>query len=235
MDQTKALYRRVVRKGKKDLNKIVDIDGVVRKVLSEKGLKKREIDTAISLMSCILYFDSRIFPDNHIGHCKFSYGKQKPFVKYNHPSDGEHPIEHYGVRAKELPQDLKKGWRAILYEKDGSPTMDSFEGLPLMSYQQKLLAIAAHEVRHRLQRNGVRMFFSDTLYADEQIKSYARLLRGLFDSGKDYGDVDDPTKKAQEFDARMVEKLFIFELCNGARETKLLEVIKIEGEIAETN
>lgn len=231
MNQTQMMYRRIVRSGKKKLSKMIDINDTIER-LGREGLNKIEISVAINLMACIIYFDNEVFPDNRIGKCTFCPTKPSiSMASYNNPLDGYDPIEKYTVRVKELPKDLKESIRLILYEKDGSQTEDCYDKLPLVSYHQKLLSMAAHEVRHRLQKNGINMFSSNNSYVDKRINSYVLFSKRMFDSGKDYGEVKDIAMKAREFDARIVEKLILCKLHHGTNESKLCNLIKIESEI----
>lgn len=227
MDQSGLLYRRIVRNGRKLLSELVRIERV-RSALKVKGMSKGEIKTAISLMSCIIYLDYLVFPNNRIWDCAFVYVKpDQSIAGYNHPSYGQYPTEKYFVIVKDILEEFKVRNRIILYGRGEEEW--SYNDLPFQSYQQLMISVAAHEIRHRFQCNSnMRMFFADDLYDDVQINRYVFYTKKRFERG-DYSEVEDSALRAAEFDARVVEKLVLFVLNDGADETRVRDTIRIEG------
>ncbi|MDD4409439.1 MAG: hypothetical protein PHW52_02160 [Candidatus Pacebacteria bacterium] len=232
MVRTSLLYHRVVRRGKKIINTFFEIERIER-LLLEKGMKGSDISSAINLMACLLYLDSLVFCDNRIGNFFFSLSmSDKANAKYNHPSYGLDPVEKYCVRVNNIFKDMKGfSSKILLYGKDGENTMSSYDDLPFSSYQQRMIAIAAHEVRHRLQVFGINAFLMDKSYDDMQVDRYVLSVRRAFEGG-DYSHVEDPVKRSYEFDARVIEMLALLELHYGADESRIRDIIKTEGRFA---
>lgn len=232
----KKLYRGAVRKGRRWLKRLVPID-VVRTNLREMGLSKIDIETAINLMACTLYFDGMIFPEKKIEHCSFCReGPDSALMAYNHPDSKKYPFEAYQVRVSDLQKDIKSYLtRVVLIDQNGIPTEKMYRDYPAATCKEKILAIAAHEVRHRLQKNGIKRFEIDKVYTDRQIDGHVYHLRVLFEDGGEpsYSCIEDDVLRGNEFDARVIENISLWLLHEGGNAEKICGAIKTEGVVVE--
>jgi len=217
MSNVNKLFKEIVKAGMKKLDKVVDIK-YIKKRLKKRGISKTDIEISLNLMACMFFFDSKIFPKDKIGHCSFCQGKSiKDFAAYNHPSDGNHPLEMYEVRVRKLFKDIKKhATMIVIFDKLGNPVINNRNKSLKISYKYLVLSIAVHEVRHRLQKNKIKMFTEDKEYTDPQIISLIKL-----------GWVDH--SNAREFDASLVAALSLWIIHDGTSKQKLCKIIKSEG------
>lgn len=130
MTESRLIYRRAVRKGKKKLNEIIPVEEI-KKSLAERGLNRNDINVAFNLMACIVYFDSIIFPDDNIEDFIFCYDEVLSVAGYR-PSSKKHPREAYMVKVKKIYKHLQFKDRLIVYKEDGHPI--NYDDLPFVSY-----------------------------------------------------------------------------------------------------
>lgn len=128
------------------------------------ALQRKDLNLALRLKDCIEKIDKIIFPDCpsrvliHEGA-----SKRKFRATYTHPrSSGG---DYYAVFAKGLDKSLSQEKKDALFmtvEKDGQVKILS-RNCPLNSFTPLLIAIACHEVRHRMQYHRKIKFFAPDL------------------------------------------------------------------------
>lgn len=157
MTQVKKVYRRALKKGKELLLEKIDLEDIENNLL-ERGVRIKDIETSISLISCILYLHNLVFPEDETIRVCFCY---KETNSENIASNGK---KNYQIATKGLYNTIKKLNRKILlFDENGSPKCDFYD-LPDASYEEIIMIIAAHEVRHQVQKKGITMFSSRKKY-----------------------------------------------------------------------
>ena len=219
MTQVKKVYRRALRIGKKILSRQISLEEI-ESFLLKKGLKKKDIKASISLASCLLYFHKLVFPGEEI----------KIFFCYNEPNSeniASNGKKNYQIAPKGLYNTIKKLNRKILlFDEDGFPKCDFYD-LPDASYEEIIMIIAAHEVRHQVQKKGITMFSSRKKY-EGKTNTIVQFRKFLFRVKFDYPELKS-FKKAKELDARIIEELILSALQDGAEESEICRLIKIKG------
>jgi len=220
MTQVKKVYRRALKKGKEILSEKIDLEDIENSLL-ERDVKMKDIETSISLISCILYLHNLVFPEDETIRICFCYKETNRNVL---AVVGK---RSYQVASKGIYEKIRKmNRRIIIYNKDGSPK--NFDELPYASYQEIILAIAAHEVRHQVQNKNIAIFSPQKKY-EGIIDSFVGYYGIVFGKNLEYEDVEDPKARVKELDARVIEGLILSALQDGAEESEICRIIKLEG------
>jgi hypothetical protein len=234
---TERLYRIAVKTGRKLISEGVSIEEI-RDFMKEKGLNKIDTETAINIMACMLFFDSKVFPNaKKKTSFQFAYGgkeeestsEQKSIAAYNHLDDG------YQVAIKNVLKNLKNDASRIVYfTNNGKPIKEIYNQFPKAKIKESIMAMAAHEVRHRLQFNGIKMFEKGEIYKNILVDSYVYSVEKDFENGYEPGYSDlEPLEKQREFDSRIIENMTLWAVHEGIELRDLLKIIKMEGVPAE--
>ena len=229
MTATKT-YRIAVRKGRKMIDEIFPINDI-REGLKERGLNKTDIETGINIMACIVFFDKLLFPKERIENFQFCYLKVKgSFAAYCHSDSGFCSKEIYQVRVKDLKDNLSEYNQPVIsFKRDGIPDYRLCKEYPKANCKEKILSIAAHEVRHRVQKKmNVLLFEKDKTYANRRIDGYVFYCKGSFENGHEqpYSDCSEKILK-EEFDARVIDHMVLWAAHEGIDPYDLYWVIGI--------
>lgn len=186
-------------------------------------MQRRDLHLALRLKECIEKIDKIIFPDCPTRVLIHEGASKRKFrATYTHPrSSGG---DYYAVFAKGLDKSLgqeKKDALFMTVEKNGQVKILS-HNCPLNSFTPLLLAIACHEVRHRMQYRRKIKFFAQDLPKKERSKLLEMSLyyvKLLFD------DVRKTSRKKQyliklqtdrfEADAVTIETMILHSLGSG--------------------
>lgn len=141
-----------------------------RKTLKVKGLKKKDIDLALRLKNYIENIDKIIFPNFPARILLCRKASRRNFkATYTLPSGGG---DYYTVFVKGLHKNLvqeKEAGLVMTVKKDGRIKILP-HSRPLHSFTPLLIAIACHEVRHRMQSYGKIKFFTQELPKEKRSK-----------------------------------------------------------------
>lgn len=221
------LCESIIKTGRKELGHITK----TRESLKEQGCLTDDIETAIDLMACIVFFDKEIFKKNAIDSLFYCYASgHETIASYNPPamvpgfSKGI-----YQVRVRDLHKDLTN-WRTrtTFFQKNGKPGKEEFEDYREATLEEKLVAKGSHEVRHRFQLTCNPAFlYPYGIYYDSQINSYIKDMREIMekDIEKFYRNYAEEARPA-EFDARVMERMVLGEFANKTSKSKICDIIK---------
>lgn len=209
--------------------------------LRREGVSERDAKMATTLVSLIRWFDARIFGPHDIAPVLLSRQRLNLLAAYQCLPDGS--ASRYVVFTHNITQSVVRDARASQFFI--CRTSGELRIFPSSaSVPEYLIAIAAHEVRHRLQQSGViRKMFSRI----EQSGASDRLLRllwntgkarhqnrikRLFDAGRDARLIANETSK-EEFDARLVEQMVMHRYHACETDDELVNLVLIEPETVE--
>jgi len=126
--------------------------------LREKGRTEKDIDTALQLMACIVALDKKTFPHGGI-NLNFAPSKHKfeRIAAYMFPEKDQE--EGYTVYVEDISRSIDEArHKILLVDLDGKILYD-YKDAPRASFEERMIGIAAHEARHRLQHHRrIRMF-----------------------------------------------------------------------------
>lgn len=200
------MFNKIVKEGKK----CIDLRAIKKK-LRKKGINKQDIKTSIELMSCIAYFDNILFEKRAM--LFFVYGKQEEVAGFKEDQ------EIYYVVSRGISRRIKERSKIILFKEDGSSF--NYQDLPNISREQYLINIASHEVRHRMQKTNIKMFFEEI--HSKKINSYINFFK--LEIKKKYS--NDIEKIKAEIDARVIGELVLCVLHKKCVLTKITDIIKL--------
>jgi len=216
---------RIVHKGQEQIEDIEKI----RESLEKQGCEFHDIETAIDLMSCVVFFDKKIFPENPIESLYFDPVRGSGHLAvYNFPGeDPKFPKGLYQVRVKGLYKELSEWKVTVLFcNNDGGQIIWEVPA----TLEEKVAMIAAHEVRHRVQDSNKSVVLDAyNIYDDPQVNHYVIAMRKVMEKDPEafYAGYEGE-KKEREFDARTIERFFLGELNDGADEERLCGIIRME-------
>jgi hypothetical protein len=222
------LCKNIIKKGRR---KIEDIEKT-KESLKEQSCEDIDIETAIDLMACIVFFDKEIFKENTIDSLFFSYGNHEMLAAYSSPEKTPgFPMGIYEVRVNSLFKDLTN-WRIkiIFFEKDDISIREKTENYREATLEEKLVMIGVHEVRHRYQFiNKPPLLSPYHIYYDSQINAYVKVMRVIMENDveKFYKGYEQE-KRPVEFDARAIERMALGEFGGKTTKLKICNIIKTE-------
>jgi hypothetical protein len=222
------LCKGIIEKGRKELENIEKIKGS----LEEQGCEDDDIETAIDLMACIIFFDKEIFGENDISLNLNSRDDCDMLAAYYSPEEvPDFPNGLYQVRVKKLLKDLTD-WRARItfFEKDGSPGKNNPEDYRNASLLEKIIQKGCHEVRHRYQVvKKVPLLQPYGIYYDPQVNAYVKAMKRTMeeDIERFYKGYEEE-KRPLEFDARVIERMIFGEFDGETSESRICDIIKTE-------
>lgn len=127
----------------------------IRAELIRMGVNKSEINTILRLRNLIIFFDDRVF-SMHIPIRLISGTTNRTDVACYGPKTKKQE-EHYGI----FIPNIKKFMRAERRNRniiDFLTRNSSYDDCPHPLNDEILIRVAAHEVRHRLQKHSIRKF-----------------------------------------------------------------------------
>lgn len=195
-------------------------------ILEKSGVSRADINAAIILKRFIKKIDSSIFPKNPCKVYAFPLGHYakigKAIASYSWLSTNDNESELYVIFARDLAESVR---RRMLPKK-----------FRRISLKKLLVAVAAHEVRHRVQANKKPKMFrpepkpksdNDTvgniIYAMKLIFDKARSEHKRRKRSKYY--IKAATGRT-EFDASIIEKLTLFLLINKSPLKNIIHLVK---------
>ena len=211
-------------------NKLDDID-IVSKELRNRGRTNEEIETAIKIACCISYFDSLFFDDGISINFVSREAEDDQFAAYSHPSMAKDVVEEgYFVYAKNLPSKINSdGCKINSFSMNGK--LSRLEA----SKEEFLIRIAVHEIRHRLQYNKrIKLFLRNKSYR-KPIDYSIRFYKSVYEYQKEMYEKEEKSedyiaKKLSdtEFDAEIIESVFLDKLHKGKGLKELCQIVKME-------
>lgn len=182
-------------------------DEEIKKELKRRGVRKENIKIALELKKQLELLDGMVFPDNPRPFCfvlKSSHPGQCAAYGPNNTNDEE---RFYSIIIEDLSKNFKEG-------------------------KLGLTAVAAHEVRHRLQLNFSFKLFSPEVadMVDDQFRSAIAIMEAEFNKKRQIlinrGEAQEYIEHVldpQEFDAEVVEKIVTLE----SKKVPLIKIVSI--------
>ena len=205
----------------------------LKKELKEKGAKKEDIKVALRMLVCLAGLDRLVFPENP-ATVNFSIGKYRLGFFTAHRLPSEQTEARYNIYinglAKSLREEKKEGlWILNVSKNQFRPMRPTWEEL--------LVHIAAHEVRHRVQRDCSLKKFSPksaNLVKDELLKSTIKFNELVFEESRNIYIGENRSKayikgriNRKEFDARVIERLIAAKIHRKNIKDLLEEIVSV--------
>jgi len=206
---------------------LVDLDANIEE-LQKIGIKKEEIEITIKLMCAMSYFDSIFFKKGV--EMNFSLYDEPDLYAGYHSKEGEEDNEAYHIFVKRISDKIKERNKNCV----------SFDSLNKLNFventeEEFILSVAAHEVRHRLQKsdeqkNKIELFDRNKEYP-KNINNFVEFERLFFEEEEKVRSEEYIKGRLSdlEFDARVVESIFEDALRKGESIKELCEIIKLKG------
>ncbi len=167
------------------------------------------VELSLFMLSLMDYFNSLVFNDSKVGTCIIP--GRHPFIAGYDPDR-----DRYGVFIECMNYLTQtRSIRLFDYIDKNGVNQKHFIGI-----QENLIAIALHEVRHRLQiKKKVKMFTKDRNTTDQQVNMLIGHKREVFKRAKHKLSRENRQRKFvktilsdKEFDAHIIEDLFLIEI-----------------------
>lgn len=198
----------------------------VRKRLKERKMNKNDIETALKLMSCIVFFDSQFFFRRSTSF-KFIPEKDKRGFLAAYCCRTKRQKEGYCIFVEGLHREINF-CNSMILNKEGILVTRRIG----MFFDWRIIAVAIHEVRHRLQKNRRVSLFSNDCQNNHMISFYLNLFCSIYrEKEKRFLKIGRPEsfiKKyfgPEEVDARVVEEIIMSEIYNGASIKDILQTM----------
>lgn len=151
----------------------------IRKKLREKGMKEEDIEKALELEVRIGILDREVFPENPAPLELIADRGVKNNLAMYIPYVPRTKQECYVIFVKILSENLrllKREIKLITYNRAGK--IPEFSRAPSYTWEELLLSLAAHEVRHRIQYNlSIRQFSpQDAPLVDDRLLKHIIML-----------------------------------------------------------
>lgn len=178
--------------------------------LKEKGVRKEDIEATLGLEKRISFLDRKIFPENPADINFALKRKSKDFAGFIIPEKDDDKERSYQIVVKGLARFLEK-------ERNEEVAIFGLDGKCKNEKQYSLeFLIAAHEVRHRVQRDkGIKQFSPEDakLVKDQLLSNIIKFCEILFkEREKNYRKENKPEEfirkklSPKEFDAMVIER-----------------------------
>ena len=185
----------------------------LKKELKEKGAKKEDIKMALRALICLEGIDRLVFPENP-ATINFSIGKYRLGFFAAHRLPSEQTEARYNIYINGLAKSLREEKKEGLW----IPNVSKNQFRPMRpTWEELLVYVAAHEVRHRVQHDCSLKRFSPksaNLVKDELLKSTIKFNELVFKESKNVYIKDNRSKayikgriNRKEFDAIAIERL----------------------------
>ena len=138
-----------------------------RKQLRAHGLKKQDINLAFRLKDAIEKLDAAIFPEKPARVRIHPVSERKYLAMYTHPHS--HGGDYYTIFAKGLHKNRsqeKSNGPVLAVKRDGCVEFLG-RSRPFSSLSPTIVALACHEVRHRMQALGRIKYVAQQMRWDE--------------------------------------------------------------------
>lgn len=213
------------------------------RLLEKYKMDEKDVNVAVNLMACIMFFDKRILGDidtifSFIPH-KAKFETIVRCLVFMKKKTGERK-DGYQIYARGISDLIEKRGALMCFTKKGKVVrITRFKEKRRHSLEETLIGIAAHEVRHRLQyhrlirqlgkkdinickdKRLVRVIkFTDLVFKEER-KIYREKRRPEWSIKK--------RTKASELDARIVEEIVKNRIHYGCTTKKLCKAILIQS------
>jgi len=213
--------------------------------LEQSGTEKEDVELAIKFMGCLAVVNKLVFGDKIELIFSTSKEKQENLVQYTPKKEGQYE-ENYWINIKAFGETIRK----IISENrevflDENDCLTEKGEAPAASFEELLLGIALHEVRHRLQfkRNqrtigrGDRVVIGESHIDDKFIDLQASFMdsqrRKLKEQGVEGGLLDRKADK-KELDAIIIEKIAVSRLHHRKTSLEQLkQLATIESEVSD--
>lgn len=210
-----------------------------KKELKKKGIEKEKIKMAFRLMERIKSLDRIIFPENPRPFrfiIKESHSGQS--VAYG-PDSVDEGDRFYFIILENLSKNLteeKKNSRLMVVRKRKIREQSK---LPRYTWEELFMAVAAHEVRHRVQLNfSIKRFSPEVASSvdDQFLQDVIKLVESefnwkrqiLINKGKTKKYIED-TLGPMEFDAEVIEKVVAYKVHKKAPLDEIISTIQMQA------
>jgi len=126
----------------------------IKKSLLEKGFEQEDVELSVQLADDISKIDSLVFSDGIPISYADSFSEHT--AQYHPGSEEENQSELYIIYAKGMSGKIAKGKNIFQFNKNGKLILknsEGEEGIEITS-EELLFGVAAHEVRHRVQKSS---------------------------------------------------------------------------------
>jgi len=198
---------------------------------------QEDIDTALSLMACIGVLNKQVLDSNVCLHFHPDKHPDDIIAEYIGCGDGNEKDE-FGVYVKDSAEIANNAVGSWLVLPDSSQGIIDIKSIPLFSFVEYILAVALHEIRHRLQSRGlVKMFTLESAQACEDV-FLSSLINATFiaflikkreykKAGKSKRFIDYRIN-IWEFDVQIVVSYIISKLKNGMTRKQMVNMLRLE-------
>ncbi len=216
--------------------------GLVSRELKDKGRTEEDIETALHLMACIVTLDLGLFPQkDRVLSLDFVARKHKFGRIADYRSKGKCQEEGYTVFAEDISRNINNPvWKVLRVDSAGR-ILDDYADAPMASFEARMIGIAAHEVRHRLQRHRrVRMFSPRDIDAcgDEFLRTFIEFAskelerdKQLYLEEKKSGAFIRSMTRPCELDARIIEELVVSKIHDNITLKELHRLLRSQSSI----
>ncbi|MDO8486177.1 MAG: hypothetical protein Q7S77_00555 [Candidatus Staskawiczbacteria bacterium] len=211
--------------------------------LEQAGVEKENVELAEKMMTCITLVNKLVFQDQV--ELAFSASKEKTgnFIQYIPEKEKQNEaywinVDYFGDTIREI---IKENRKVFLDENGKLLKLKDEKEAHSVSFEELILGIAIHEVRHRLQyKRDIKMIgrgdkvLCDGIYIDDEfINLQDSFIKGQkFKRKKDHDthkEFYDRKKSKEEIDAVIVEKIAVSRLHHKQTSLEQLkELVTIE-------